>query len=217
MHSLHRPARATAVASAHIVCLPGAYHGAHDFLAAGFDAAVSSRNLDIDLSFIDIEMRYLGDRLPLKLLRQEILAPARAAGCRSLWLTGISMGGFIALDYAALHPGEIDGLCLLAPYLGNRLVTREIADARGLANWQPGALAESDDERRIWRLLQSLGTGLSDAPALFLGFGREDRFAAAHGLLADALAPSAVCAIRGGHDWSTWKALWESFLTARFA
>lgn len=216
MRRLHKTASPGAVAPAHIVCLPGAYHGANDFLAAGFDAVVCTRKLDIDLSFIDIEMRYLGDRLPLELLRSEIIAPARAAGCRSLWLAGISLGGYIALDYAALYPGEIDGLCLLAPYLGNRLLTGEIAGAGGLAKWQPGASADCDEERRIWRFLQELATGLSGAPALFLGFGREDRFAAAHGLLAEELGPATVCAIRGGHDWPTWKTLWESFLTARF-
>ena len=31
----------------------------------------------------------------------------------------------------ASHPGEIDGLCLLAPYLGNRMLTTEIAQIAG--------------------------------------------------------------------------------------
>ena len=84
MRSLVKRAHESATAATHIVCLPGAYHGARDFLSAGFDACVRKRGLPIDLSFVDLEMRHLGDRRPLEQLRQEIVLPIRTAGCRSL-------------------------------------------------------------------------------------------------------------------------------------
>jgi pimeloyl-ACP methyl ester carboxylesterase len=195
-----------------MVWLPGAYQTAQDFLTAGFTAAVRRRQAPLDLLFVDLEFAYLGDRAALELLRSDIVLPARTAGV-SIWLGGISLGGLTALDYAASCPDEIDGLCLLAPYLGNRTLTAEIARAPGLAAWQPGELAQIDEERRIWRYIKNRG---ADAGPLYLGFGRCDRFAAAQGLLAATLPADSVDVIDGGHDWSTWVRLWENFLESRF-
>jgi pimeloyl-ACP methyl ester carboxylesterase len=213
MRSVLNAAVPGAVAPTRIVCLPGAYHAPEDFVASGFDRSVRDRSLAIDLVFVDVEMQHLGDRGALDRLQQDIVLPARSAGCRTLWFAGISLGGFIAMDYAASHPGQLDGLCLLAPYLGNRLLTAEIARARSLAAWSAGELADSDEERRIWRFVQTLP---ARSRLLYLGFGRHDRFAAAHRLLADALPPDATDVVSGGHDWRTWKTLWENFLDSRF-
>jgi pimeloyl-ACP methyl ester carboxylesterase len=193
-----------------MVWLPGAYHAAQDFLTAGFAEAVRARRLALDLIFIDLELAHVGDRSVLQVLRSDLVLPARAAGV-SIWLGGISLGGLFALGYAAAHPDELDGLCLLAPYLGNRILTAEITQAPGLAAWQPDELAETDEERRIWRYIK---TRRADS-ALHLGFGQEDRFSAAHRLVAETLPPDAVDVIAGGHDWSTWARLWGNFLDSR--
>lgn len=195
-----------------MVWLPGAYHSPQDFLEAGFDARVRARGLPLDLEFVDIKLEHLGDRGVLERLRQDVVAPARAQGCRSVWLAGISLGGFLALDFAATHPDLWDGLCVLAPYLGNRMLIAEIAAAPGLAAWQPGPLAQSDEERRIWRFIQAQRT---EPRPLYLGYGRDDRFAHAHRLMAEALPPQAVNVVAGGHDWHTWSILWEQFLDSK--
>jgi pimeloyl-ACP methyl ester carboxylesterase len=195
-----------------MVWLPGAYHGARDFLAAGFAEAVRTRRLDLDLTFVDLEMEHVGDRSALPRLRSDIVLPARAAGV-SIWLGGISLGGLFALNYAASYPDEIDGMCLLAPYLGNRMLTAEIIQAPGLSVWQPGELAETDEERRIWRYIKNRR---ADARPLYLGFGQGDRFSRAHQLLAAALPADSVDVIAGGHEWPTWTRLWENFLDSRF-
>ncbi len=213
MHSICVPAAAPAAAPTRMVWLPGAYHGAQDFLSAGFADAVRSLQLNLDLIFVDLELAHVGDRSVLTQLRSDIVLPARSAGV-SLWLGGISLGGLIALDYAASYPDELDGLCLLAPYLGNRMLTAEIAQAPGLAAWQPGALAETDEERRIWRYIKNRRAA---ARPLYLGFGEGDRFSTAHRLLAGTLPPAAVNVIAGGHDWATWSRLWENFLDSHFS
>ena len=147
----------------------------------------------MDLSFVDLELRYLGDDAAQQQLRTEVVLPVRKLGV-SVWLAGVSLGGFNALDYAAAFAGDLDGVCLLAPYLGNRMLTAEIAAAPGLDAWTPGELAEADAERRIWRYLK---TRVADSPPLYLGFGHDDRFAAAHKLLAAALPPASVDASSG--------------------
>lgn len=191
--------------------LPGAFHAPQDFSTVGFAAAVQARRAAVDLVFVDMELQHVGDRSVLEQLRTDIVLPARAAGI-SIWLGGISLGGMLALNYAATYPNELDGLCLLAPYLGNRILTEEIARAPGLGAWQPGELAQIDEERRIWSFIKSRR---ADSWPVYLGFGREDRFSAAHGLLAAALPADSVDVISGGHDWSTWLRLWENFLDSR--
>ena len=213
VRSISMPALSTAASPARMVWLPGAYHRAQDFLEAGFAQAVSRRQVALDLVFVDLEIEHVGDRSPLDQLRSDVILPARASGV-SIWLGGISLGGLFALSYAASHPGEIDGLCLLAPYLGNRILTTEIARSPGIAAWLPGELAETDEERRIWRYIKCRGAG---SEFLYLGFGDEDRFSTAHELLAATLPADSVDVIRGGHEWPTWARLWENFLDSHLA
>jgi len=192
-----------------MVWLPGAFHTPEDFAQAGFDTAVARRGLPIDLQFADLALDHLGDRSAIERLARDIVRPAREAGCGTIWLGGISLGGSFVLDYAATDAGPWDGLCLLAPYPGNRLLIGEIVRSGHLAAWQPGPLAQCDEERRIWQFIQTRGAG---QPPVYLGYGRDDRFAQGLDLMAQALPPAAVQVIEGGHDWSTWSTLWERFL-----
>jgi pimeloyl-ACP methyl ester carboxylesterase len=211
MRSIFCAAVAGTRAPTQMIWLPGAYHSAQDFVDQGFARAAAQRQVALDLLFVDLQMRHLDDRDVFQRLRSEIVLPARDSGA-AVWLAGISLGGMVALDYASSHSGELDGLCLLAPYLGNRILINEIAAASGLAGWQPGELAESDAERRIWRYIKTR----VDSAKLFLGYGREDRFSAAHDLLAATLAADWVEVIAGGHEWGTWLTLWEKFLDSHF-
>jgi pimeloyl-ACP methyl ester carboxylesterase len=211
VHSISRAAHTGVTASSRMIWLPGAYHGAKDFLEAGFPEAVARRQISLDMTFVDLELQHLGDRGVLERLRSEIVLPAREMGV-TVWLAGISLGGWIALEFAVSYPNEFDGLCLFAPYLGNRMLTGEIA-AAGLAAWDPGELAETDSERQIWRYIKTR----VDSRPLHLGFGRDDRFSAAQRLLAKELPAGSVDVIEGGHDWRTWGALWENFLDSRFS
>ena len=213
MHTIADPAHAGRSAPTRLLMLPAAYSGPEDFVRAGFVGAVRQRHLEVDLVFARLELQHLSDRTVLTRLRQELLLPARAQGC-STWLGGISLGGYVALCCAERHPQDIDGLCLIAPYLGSHIVTDEIARADGVHAWRPGEIGEDDDERRVWRFIQTLG---SRALPIHLGLGREDRFAARHRLMASALAPGSLDIVPGGHDWPTWHRLWENFLDGKLS
>jgi len=213
MRTLGDQANPERVAPTRVLFLPAAYTGPEDFVRAGFARAVRSRRLQMDLVFADMTLQHLTDRTILRRIRHELVLPARALGCESIWICGISLGGYIAMAYAERYPGEIDGLCLLAPYLGNHMVTSEIARARGVAAWQPGELAQDDDERRIWRFIK---THTTQSVAIHLGYGGEDRFADGHRMMAEVLSPQDVQVIPGGHDWLIWSRLWDHFLDRRF-
>ena len=205
-----RPGRS---APTRLVMLPAAYARPDDFVRAGFVSAVRERRLDLDLAFAALAQEHVTDRIGLARLRTELILPSRAAGS-AVWLGGISLGGFLALCCAERHAGELAGLCLFAPYLGTHLVTGEIERAGGLAGWDASAVADDDDERRVWRFVKTLrGRPLP----VHLGLGSHDRFGRRHRLMAAALAPASVDTVPGGHDWATWRTLWERFLDTRFA
>jgi pimeloyl-ACP methyl ester carboxylesterase len=208
MRALHVPALPRARGTARIVLLAGAYQEPEDFLRAGFDRAIRERALEVELVLVAPELQHVADRGWLVELPARVLQPLRAA-TGALWLGGISLGAFMALRCAADHPRLADGLCLIAPYLGNRMVAAEIAAQGGLSAWQAGPLAEDDDERQVWRYLQALSP---PPPELYLGLGREDRFGDTQGLLARALPASMTAQRPGGHDWPVWRQLWDNFL-----
>ena len=202
-----------AVAKQRMVMIPGAYQAPEDFQAAGFLSAIRERHLDIDIVLVAPELAHLTDRLVLAQLRHQVVLPARSSGCVEVWIAGISMGGFLALLYAADHPNELDGICLIAPYLGNRMIAAEISRFQSLANWNAriaDVQDELEEERRVWRYIASQMP--YRPPRHYLGFGREDRFAIAQRLVACQLPPQSVDVIDGGHDWSVWRQLWDRFL-----
>jgi len=211
MRALIEPARAGVHAATRVVLLPAAYTAPEDFVREGFVAALRARSLEIDLVLAALEFGDVTDRSVLGEVERELVAPARAAGA-ALWLGGISLGGYVALACAERLRGQLAGLCLFAPYLGSYIVTSEVERA-GLGRWQPGTLGAEDDERRVWRFIQTLQTGTLP---VHLGLGRDDRFGERHRLLAEALRPGDVDVVPGGHDWPTWRQLWENFLDARF-
>src|SRR5246127_2452588 len=167
MRSILEPAENGSVAPTRVLLLPAAYTAPEDFLREGFVKAVRERALPIDLVFVELKLPHLTDRTLLRRLRHEAVLPARALGCRSIWLGGISLGGFVAIAYAERYSRDIDGLCLLAPYLGNHIVTGEIERSNGVHEWTPGELADDDDERRIWRFIKG---HRSHPSPLHLGF-----------------------------------------------
>jgi len=209
--TLIEPAHAGRTAATRVLMLPAAYAAPADFVQHGFVRAVRERSLEVDLVFAGFQLQEVSDRSLFGRLREEVLLPARALGC-AVWMGGISLGGYLALDYAERYPRELAGLCLLAPYLGSHLVTSEIERANGLESWRPEQFPEDDDERRVWRFIRTLRAG---SLPVHLGLGREDRFGRRHSLMAVALAPESVDVVPGGHDWPTWRTLWDRFLDVR--
>ena len=213
MTLIFEPARAGRTAPVGLIMLPAAYSGPEDFVREGFIEAARARGLDVDLAFAGFGLDELTDGRVLERLRAQLILPARARGSL-VWLGGISLGGYVALGCAQRAAAELAGMCLFAPYLGSHLVTGEIVRAHGIESWEPPPPTAEDEEQRIWRFIKQLRCG---PLPVHLGFGREDRFAPRHRLMAAALDPTWVDIVPGGHDWPTWKRLWERFLDARLA
>jgi pimeloyl-ACP methyl ester carboxylesterase len=195
-----------------LVMLPGVKDRAQDFVQHGFIQAIRERGWPVDVAAADAHMGYYLGHNVVERLEEDVIAPARAANHRRIWLMGISLGGLGALSYARAHAGAIEGVILLAPYLGARGTIAGIVRAGGLARWQPGEIAPDDEESLLLDWIKSYRPGDPALPAVFLGYGREDRFAAASTLLAELLPASHVVSIEGAHDWAAWVRLWDLLL-----
>ena len=196
-----------------VVFLPGRRDSPEDFRCHAFAETALRHGVSADFLAVDAHPGYYFKKTIVDRLRQDILAPARSRYQR-IWLVGISIGGTGSLLYAAERPEEVDGIVLLAPFLGNDPVIDEIQKAGGLEGWTPPPADGSDDfEHRMWTFLQLNRRAASTPGArtipLYLGWGTKDRFARANALLGRELPPGHVFTAPGGHDWKAWSALWE--------
>ena len=199
-----------------LVFLPGAFLKPEEFEREGFVNAVRERDLAADSLLVDADVSYYYDQTFVDRLHQDVLQPQRAKGYQTMWLIGISIGGFGALIHELARPGMVDGIVTLAPYLGRRPVGAEIQKAGGLRHWKApeGPPPDEEVDRKLWPWLQQYAAArpARHLPPLYLGFGLADRFAANHQLLADALPAGHVFTTEGGHDWPQWSRLWRQML-----
>ena len=194
-----------------LLMLPGALMTPQHMVQAGLFETLSRSGLALDLVAPDLHAEGADNRLALRALEDEWLAPARRR-YRRVWLGGISRGGQLALSCWAGRLGAVDGLCLLAPYAGGRLTTNAIVRAGGLAKWTAGDDQMGDPDVRLWSWLRSP----PPAVPMFMGYGERDRFADGMGLLAQHLPLVRCEVVPGDHDWSAWLPLWQRFLDQGF-
>ncbi len=202
-----------------LVLLPGVYMSPDELQREGFVDALRQRKLAVDTVIVGTQLDHAQDGSAIRRLHDEVMAPARAQGYRQIWLAGISLGAYLALHYERIYPGELQGLLLIAPYLGRRTLTQQIEAAGGPAAWRrvtPAPLAvagarETADEvdHALWAWLSELPLG---TPPIWLAYGSDDRFAAAHRTLAAVLPAERVSTLPGGHDWAPWRQLWAQWL-----
>ena len=202
-----------------MVLLPGAYDTPQDFIDQGFVHAVRQRALALDVLLVDAHMHYYTAQTIVERLLQDVIAPARAAGYLRVWLGGISLGGYGSLLFAQAHGAWIDGLFVMAAFLGRRDVPAAVARAGGLRAWH-GDLPDTDPhDLALWRWLRAYAQAepsstAATRPPLYMGWGENDRFVASNRLVGAVLPSTQVFITHGGHDWSPWHRLWARFLDA---
>jgi pimeloyl-ACP methyl ester carboxylesterase len=206
-----------------LVFLPGRGDSLKTFEKNGIVEAVRERGLPADMIAVNAHLGYYLKGSFFPRMKEDVIEPAKARAYEQIWMIGDSLGGFGSLSYAREYPDDITGVVLLGPFLGEELLIREIKKA-GFERWQPGGIVKSSQGRQermnwIWLIDQVRlkagkhgGNKHDRVPAVYLGYGRNDRFVSGHDLLASLLQPEHVISIEGEHDWSTWKKIWISFL-----
>jgi pimeloyl-ACP methyl ester carboxylesterase len=214
--TIRYPVRPEGKARTLVIFLPGRKSEGGDFDREGFIRMARERGVDADLIEADLHWGYYLEGSYSERLWEDVVRPARAAGYRKIWLVGISLGGSGALGFTREHPGTLAGLVLLSPYLGPPAMSKEIRKAGGLRRWKPAAPAAPGTFERffeeIWGTLKRLTVERRTSPILYLGYGRNERLAPSHALLAESLPAQRVIRVPGEHRWGTWKALWAELL-----
>jgi pimeloyl-ACP methyl ester carboxylesterase len=195
-----------------VVLLPGRRDRPEDFRRAAFPELAARSGVKADMIAVDAHLGYYLKGTIVDRLHEDVIAPARKRYQR-IWLVGVSIGGTGSLAYAEQHPENVNGILLLAPFMGDEAMIAELQTAGGLRGWRPPEqLAPDDHQRRLWTWLTRYANGSDGQIPLFLGFGTRDSFARPNGLLAEVLPPERVFTVPGGHDWKAWRSLWEEFL-----
>ncbi|MEA2695915.1 MAG: hypothetical protein QOI66_186 [Myxococcales bacterium] len=195
-----------------LVLLPGRGNRLDEWEQHGFVAEVRAQAPGVDVVAVDAHLGYYLNESVVDRVWTDVIAPARAQGYRRIWIAGISMGGLGAVAIARQHAQAIDGMILLAPYLGPKSLIKTITDQGGPQRWTPAD--PGDAYQRLWSWLRLYGQPTEKLPRLVLAFGDGDRLHPAHQLLATLLPSDQVMAIHGGHDWTTWRQLWQRYWSA---
>jgi pimeloyl-ACP methyl ester carboxylesterase len=217
LRTIAEPARCAVPPNTLLVLLPGSYSLPEEFQREGFVTTVRDSQLAADVVLVDAHVGYYNQRSIIDRLRDDVIQPARAKGYKQVWLVGISIGAVGAMIYADARPGDVDGVVLIAPFLGSYLSAQEIRNAGGLAAWRaPDLPSQGDIDLTLWRWLQAqTRPGPADGKLpLYLGYGLDDRFVFNDKVLSQAMPPSQVSTAEGGHDWPAWRVVWRQIVAA---
>ncbi|MFK8004049.1 MAG: alpha/beta hydrolase [Polyangiales bacterium] len=204
-----------------LVLLPGIGDRGESFRSNGF--VEDARDQGCDFALVDATFEYYLAQEAVPRVATDVLYEARRYGYQKIWLVGISLGGYGAVLTARAHPELVDGVVLIAPMLGLPprvdTVVDEVIAAGGLHQWDNDTLSnyrhDFQEPRLVWTWLRDHAVIPRDERPLVLGFGAADRFAPRHEVLADALPSSSVFRAEGGHDWDTWRRLWQGIIAER--
>ena len=190
-----------------MVVLPGRADDLRALQRSGVVAAIQRRWPDTDVVLAELSMPYYLDGKASRRLHDQVIAPARRRGYRQVWLGGASLGGMGSLMYYQAYPGELDGLMLLAPFLGETAILREIAGAGGVRRWDAGpaqAITADTWQHELWRHVQGPSRDPVRARRVWLAYGDNHKLRKAMPLLAPALPPEQVLVRPGRHNWRVW-------------
>lgn len=191
-----------------VIVLPGFGSGAKEMKEHGVAKAIQEVWPEADVLLASATFDYYNKGNLVERLHDEVIGPALHAGYRKVWLAGASLGGMGALLYEHEHPGEVTGIVLFAPFLGDRSLLREIKDAGGPRAWNPGALPEEltseNYQRQIWKMVKGWAGDPKGARRVWLACGVEDRLMPGARLMSRALPKDRFVELPGGHSWAAW-------------
>ncbi len=216
------------------VILPGYGGDPMDFVDRGF-ARELERNVDEDQILVDAHLGYYVEQTILERLEEDVIEPARARGYRRVWLVGFSMGALGALGYGATHADEVEGIILISPWLGLGFlpggVEGEIESSGGLAAWRAAlgddpelngnAHLDPDGSQDaffhlIWAWAADPRRPDGTHVPIYVGYGRQERWANSQRLLADSVPERRRLVGGGVHTWGVFYDLWRGFLWEGF-
>lgn len=196
-----------------VVFLPGRWSTVDEFEREGFFKIAAERWPAARLVAADLHLGYYKSRSSAKRVHEDIIAPARKSGVKTVRVVGVSMGGLGALIHDLEYPEDIDEIYLLSPFVGEEEVIAEIGAAGGVRKWDGEPKSERDFSRKLWRGLETKWLEQGRRPEVRLACGTEDRLAGSNRQFAAGfLKKDEVLWIPGDHDWPAWRVLFEGMV-----
>ena len=190
-----------------VVLLPTMGGKGSHYETQGFLDEVWERGFEAGIEVVDVNPSlYLGNRI-VELLKTEVIEPAKNEGFEEIYFVGISLGGHGVLLYATIHPEDVDGVVILAPFISGDRASEAIDQAGGLETWEDCPFLAWTHACNLWKSLRDYVSDPKNQRKVVLGFGTEDIFVDQCRILSDVLLPEQVFTVPGGHDWETWKKL----------
>jgi pimeloyl-ACP methyl ester carboxylesterase len=193
------------------IFLPGRRDRAADFARHGFVIMAQQRVRDLDCVAVDATIGYYLDGSVADRIQREIAIPARAHQYREIWLVGVSMGGLGAFFHQRAFPDAIDGLILLAPFVGDdQKLFADIDAAGGAALWasaQSSGNVERNSatyQRDLWLFLGGLPSRAASKRQIWVAYGDRDRLLPGIERLSTVIPPERMLRLPGGHTWEVW-------------
>jgi pimeloyl-ACP methyl ester carboxylesterase len=199
-----------------VVFFPGINSPGEDFNNNNFLSPFIKKYPQTDILLVDTRLAYFNAGNIANRIQQEIVIPAKKAGYKNIWFVGTSLGGLGTLIYNKNYPGTIDGIVLIAPFLGEEDIVDSIQGYSSPDEWAREEINNKSDAVQMWRYLINFnGQKINNNTIhvkLILAFGDGDRFNYAHQLLASLMESKNVYSKPGGHNWSTWYEIWLEIL-----
>jgi pimeloyl-ACP methyl ester carboxylesterase len=189
-----------------VIVLPGIADNLASLEAGGIGRAVRGAWPDADVVLVEMTIGYYKDGRAMPDLHQ-IIRSARERGYRKVWLVGASLGGMGAILYDTTFPCDVDGIVLLAPFLGDRRTLDEVRNAGGLGRWvaPPAATPGPGNwQLQIWRRAKVWSSHPPGDARVWLAYGDRDKFAPNMSLLSSAVPADHVITAPGVHEWTSW-------------
>ena len=203
-----------------VVFLPGRGDDLAGLKKSGIAQIIQRDWPDADVELAGMTMAYYTSGQSTRKLHDEIMLPAQKRGYQEIWLAGTSLGGMGALTYDRDYPGEVYGMLLMAPYLGDGSVGKDVVRAGGLAQWNPGPpepLSSKNWQHELWRYLHGWTIDSSRARHVWLAYGDHDGLRPLIELVQPMVPSTHVFGLPGGHSWDVWKAAMPLMLKAAAA
>lgn len=195
-----------------IVLLHGKGGKTSDFEKAGFIQAIRDKGLLVDMIAVNGHLGYYFKRTLIERLRVDIIKPAIDRGYKHIWLVGVSVGGLGAILYSMNYPEEIDGILLLAPFMGNSGSIELIVKSGGISSWEPDTARIKKWQKELWNYIKEVTARSDEKPLIYLAYGTDDEYGPTSKVLEEVVPPERVFKSKGGHNWHAWIALWKDFI-----
>ncbi len=178
--------------------LPGIGDTHQDFHDRGWVELLLERYPDFDVMTVDLHPNYYWNRKVVERMLEDVIQPAQVQGYSHIVVSGNSIGGFGSLLSAQNTSQPVQGLVLMAPYLGL------------------GNFAEFIDLPKEQWPTQDVGpaqwlVSTSTTPHVVL-YGKQDKLAEAIEKLRKLDSQGRYYSMPGGHKWVTWTALFKRVL-----